>query len=539
MTDPDIDQKELLKKLRAKIVGDFKGKAIMVQGTTSHSGKSTMVVALCRIFSDMGFKVAPFKSQNMSLNSYVNSEGAEIARSQVVQAMAARVKPIAAHNPILLKPKGAQSSQIILMGKPFMDYSVENYYTECIPQLVDSLKDSLRTLLLENDIVVIEGAGSPAEINLVEREIANMFVAKMIDCPVILIADIDRGGVFASIYGTIKLLKQEEQDLMKLFVINKFRGNVDILMPGVDEIEGLVGKKCIGIIPYIPDLKIPAEDSLSLEETEHSGYINVNVIRLPRISNFTDFEPLAWEADINLRYVTKPSELDGSDLIIIPGTKNSVKDLQWLEETGISDKIKDLHNRNTLIIGICGGYQMLGEKLTDKGIEGDTYETYTGLGLLPINTHFDLYEKQTRQIKAKVINFPDLNGLTINGFEIHMGRIIPKDSALPLFKKIDQEDAQIIAELGTVNIEKNVMGTFLHGLWDNDKFRSGFVTLLRSQAMEKGDITLSLQTATKPSTDFAGIVEHNIQRIANVFKENLDFDEILTLLNLKDKVSTN
>lgn len=286
----------------------MKCKALMVQGTTSYAGKSMLVAALCRIFSDMGYKVAPFKSQNMSLNSFVTEDGAEIARSQAVQAIAARAKPISEHNPILLKPKGDLSSQIILMGKLFADYHVKNYYSDFIPQLIPSIKKSLSTLQENNDIIIIEGAGSPAEINLADVEIANMFVAKLINAPVILVADIDRGGVFASIYGTIKLLKTEEQNLIKFFVINKFRGDVKILKRGFDQFEDLVGKKCIGVIPYIQNLKLPAEDSLSLEESESIGNLEVKIIRLPRISNFTDFEALSWEPEVHISYVNSPED---------------------------------------------------------------------------------------------------------------------------------------------------------------------------------------------------------------------------------------
>ena len=306
----------------------------------------------------------------------------------MVQAIAARAKPISEHNPILLKPKGDLSSQIILMGKPFADYHVKNYYSDFIPQLIPSIKKSLSTLQENNDIIIMEGAGSPAEINLADVEIANMFVAKLINAPVILVADIDRGGVFASIYGTIKLLKPEEQNLIKFFVINKFRGDVKILKRGFDQFEDLVGKKCIGVIPYIQNLKLPAEDSLSLEESESIGNLEVKIIRLPRISNFTDFEALSWEPEVHISYVNSPEDLDQADLIVIPGTKNTISDLEWMEQKGFTSKLHELKKLGYLIMGICGGYQILGKSIIDMNIEGNSIGEYQGLGFLPIRTEF-------------------------------------------------------------------------------------------------------------------------------------------------------
>ncbi len=506
------------------MVIDFPSKTLMIQGTTSHAGKSLLVAAFCRIFSDMGYKVAPFKSQNMSLNSYVNEEGAEIARSQVLQAMAARTKPIAEHNPVLLKPKGNASSQIILMGKPYADYHVKNYYRKFIPKLIPHVKNSLFKLQKKNDIIVIEGAGSPAEINLVDGDIANMFVAKLDNIPVILVADIDRGGVFAHIYGTIKLLKPEKQELIKFFIINKFRGDLKILMPGIKQLEDLIGIKCLGVIPYIQDLKLPAEDSLSLENNEQEGIIEIKVIRLPRISNFTDYEALNWEPGVKVSYINEPYELDNADLIIIPGTKNTIKDLLWLKESGFSSKLDFLKEKGYLIVGICGGYQILGDTIIDKGIEGDVNSTYEGLGFLPIQTEFLSYNKITRQVQAEIIGIPEFNGYLIEGYEIHMGKITPKENAIPLLKVTKGSlDAQQ-SLMGAMNKQNNVFGTFIHGFWDNDDFRNKFIKFLYSKK--------NLEKPTGKKRGLQEIIEENIQKFAKVVKENINFNEIMNLLEL-------
>ncbi|MFX1392553.1 MAG: cobyric acid synthase [Promethearchaeota archaeon] len=500
------------------------GRALMVQGSTSYAGKSTLVAALCRIFNDMGYKVAPFKSQNMSLNSFVTEDGAEIARSQIVQAMAARIKPIAEINPVLLKPKGDASSQIILMGKPFADCDAKNYYRDFIPQLKPCVQQSLSKLLKGNDIVIIEGAGSPAEINLAENEIANMFIAKLINTPVILIADIDRGGVFASIYGTIKLLKPDEQKLIRYFVINKFRGNFEILKPGILRIEELVGIKCNGVIPYIQNLKLPAEDSVSLENNERGGYLKVKIIHLPRISNFTDFEPLSWEPEVYVSYVNSPEQLNDADLIIIPGTKNTIKDLLWMEKKGFISKLRELEKNGYLIVGICGGYQILGNNIIDMSIEGDSNSNYKGLGFLPIQTEFLTYNKITRQIQAEIIGFPIFNGQTINGYEIHMGNIILELGAIPLLKRKEKLNFSQDLSIGAINEKKTVFGTLIHGFWDNDEFRRKFIDFLFQRK--------TIKKPTEKKSNYKEIIERNIQKLAKVVEKNLNIKNIMNILEI-------
>ena len=503
-------------------------KAIMIQGTSSDSGKSTIAMALCRIFSDLGYKVAPFKSQNMSLNSYINEEGEEIARSQVMQAWAARTEPIAENNPVLLKPKGNMESQIILMGKPYKDYNVRDYYAKFIPELKVHIKKSLDFLLKNNDILVIEGAGSPAEINLSEIEIANMYIAKLIECPVILTADIERGGVFASIYGTIELLTAKEKNLIKGFIINKFRGLQDILDPGIQLLEEKLGKKCLGVVPYVNNLRIPAEDSLNLNQKITGGILNVKVIRLPRLSNFTDYEPLLWEKYINLEYVTTPDVLDLADLVIIPGTKNTVEDLEWLKNRGFPAKLYELNGKGVIIVGICGGFQMLGEKIFDNAIEGKKKETYKGLGLLKVKTIFSDYEKVTRRVKGNVVNFPPLNGLEVEGYEIHMGKIFSIENHIP-FMNITKVKGkfEIKSErecISAANPQCNVVGTFLHGFWDNDKFRTEFMKFVAKNMNKKlnlGDFN-----------NYRDTIEDNITKIAKIVSDTVDISSIKKIMKL-------
>jgi adenosylcobyric acid synthase len=506
------------------------GKALMVQGTASDSGKSTIVMALCRIFTNMGYKVAPFKSQNMSLNSFVSEDGLEIARSQVVQAMAAKIKPQAIHNPVLLKPKGNNESQIVLLGKPYVDYQVLEYYSKYIPKLIPHIKSSLDTLLTENDLVIIEGAGSPAEINLMEHEIANMYIAKLINAPVILVGDIDKGGVFASIYGTIELVLPEEKKLIKAYLINKFRGEEKFLYNGIDQLSEKVGKPCLGIVPYLENLNIPAEDSLNMKESSNNSQNNdqntiiVKVIRLPKISNFTDYDALISEPYINLKYCIHPKELENADIIIIPGTKNTVSDLLWMQSQGLDKKIIECNQKGAIIVGICGGFQMLCAEIKDDGIEGDGIRDYPGLSLLPSTTKFKAYEKKTEQVEAKIVNIPNLNGLIVSGYEIHMGmieNIDDKEKALP-FLEYNISDTTLENSqkkkskyaLGLKNKKDSVFGTFLHGIWDNDDFRVRFLEFVASHRNK--------QFNSQSSINYWNLVEQSIEKVANTVKEHLD-----------------
>jgi len=438
---------------------------IVVLGTTSHSGKSTLVAALCRLLSNRGLKVAPFKSQNMSLNSWVTSNGSEIGIAQAVQAWAARTEPSELMNPILLKPKGDRTSQVIVLGRPLADKSAEEYYRDVdgLKEVVDS---SLCELEKDYDYIIVEGAGGAAEINLFDRDIANIYMARRLGAPVILVGDIERGGVFASLYGTLQLLPDDIRPLVAGFVINKFRGDPAILGSGMKSLEELTGVPVLGILPYL-DLEIPSEDSVSLGDKKARSSradVEIAVIRLPRISNFTDFEPLERSAAV--RYVGLSERLGRPDAVIIPGTKNTVSDLKEMKEKGMYDQILSL--RDTPVLGICGGYQMLGREIIDCGIE-DTVGSVAGLGLLDAVTRFDLYEKRTVQVTKPVTGggpiLESIRGQQVAGYEIHMGVTRPEGPAA-------------FGDDGAVAGNGLVIGTYLHGIFENENFRNAFLDYL-------------------------------------------------------------
>jgi adenosylcobyric acid synthase len=430
---------------------------LVVLGTTSHCGKSTLVAALCRLLSDRGQKVAPFKSQNMSLNSWVTQNGSEIGIAQAVQAWAARVEPTEFMNPILLKPKGDRTSQVIVLGRPVADKSAEEYYRE-VEGLKEVVDRSIKELEKDYDYIVVEGAGGAAEINLFDRDIANIYVARLLQAPIILVGDIERGGVFASLFGTVQLLPEDVRPLVKGLVINKFRGDPAILGSGLKTLEEITGVSVLGVMPYL-DLDIPSEDSVSLGDKKAGPVgeqVEIAVIRLPRISNFTDFEPL--ERLANVRYVNLSEPLGRPDAVIIPGTKNTVSDLLEMQEKGMADQIKSLPD--TPVLGICGGYQMLGREIIDCGIE-DTVGSVPGLGLL---------DAVTVQAKKLVTGggpiLEPIRGQNVTGYEIHMGVTCSQGVAA-------------FGDDGAVSESGMVIGTYLHGLFENENFRSAFLDFLR------------------------------------------------------------
>ena len=429
-------------------------KAIMVQGTMSNAGKSYLAAALCRIFHQDGYRVAPFKSQNMALNSFITEEGLEMGRAQVMQAEAAGIKPSVLMNPILLKPTNDTGSQVIVNGEVLGNLSAKEYYRrkrEMIPHIMQAY----RQLDEQYDIIVLEGAGSPAEINLKQDDIVNMGMAKLAKAPVLLVGDIDRGGVFASLAGTLMLLDEDEKAMVKGLVINKFRGDVSILEPGLRQIEDITGKPVVGVVPYM-NLDLEDEDSLSERFTrqDKAAAIDIAVVRLPRISNFTDFNSLECIEGVAVRYIKTVSELRVPDLVILPGTKNTMEDLLWLRESGLEAAIRKLAAANTPILGVCGGYQMLGRTLSDpEGIEKQG--TLAGLGLLPCETVFNAQKTRTR-MQAEVLAQP-FAGARLDGYEIHMGRT-RRTGAEPFCR------LQTGAEDGAV--QGLVFGTYLHGLFD-------------------------------------------------------------------------
>ena len=399
----------------------------MIQGTMSSAGKSLICAALCRIFTQDGFKTAPFKSQNMALNSFITEDGAEMGRAQVMQAEAAKIRPDARMNPILLKPTSDVGSQVIVNGHVLGNMPAASYF-KYKKQLVPEIMKAYRSLEEEYDIIVIEGAGSPAEINLKKNDIVNMGMAKMVDAPVLLAGDIDRGGVFAQLYGTVALLEEEERKRVKGLIINKFRGDVEILKPGLATLEELTKIPVAGVIPWIY-AKLDDEDSLAprLSRVQTGAGVDIAVVRLPHISNFTDFNPLEQQPGISLRYAGDVKTLGQPDMVIVPGSKNTMSDLKWMRQNGMEAAILKLAAANVPVLGICGGYQMLGESIEDPdGEEGGG--SLHGMGLLSVRTVFGKEKVQTR-VTGEILQNPGagdglfaaLSGSVFSGYEIHMG----------------------------------------------------------------------------------------------------------------------
>lgn len=471
---------------------------VMVQGTASDVGKSILTAALCRIFVQDGWSTAPFKSQNMSLNSYVTYDGKEIGRAQGVQADACNILATTDMNPILLKPKQDMVAQVVVHGKPYSDLDARTYRESYLPQAEQVVKDALARLRSSYEVVVLEGAGSPAEINLKDRDIVNMRLAGWADAPVLLVADIDRGGVFASIVGTLEILTPEERDRVCGFIINKFRGDVSLLKPGLDWLEEKTGKPVLGVIPYLPQLGIEDEDSASLDskraqrqrgesKSVRSGdQLDIGVIRLPRLSNFTDFDPLQEEEDVHFRYITSLSDWGQPDVVLLPGSKNTMDDLRYLQESGLADRIAAFaRDENGWIAGICAGYQMLGKKLLDpQGYESDHPEL-AGLGLLPTETVFTS-EKRTVQVQGRSTLFADpdsVSAIAVDGYEIHMGRTsYVEDIEAPFYVQAGsgsmQADAGLHRDGAAVNGGR-IWGTYLHGILHNDDFRRAWLNAIR------------------------------------------------------------
>ncbi|MGM9937523.1 MAG: cobyric acid synthase [Candidatus Ornithomonoglobus sp.] len=439
-------------------------RAIMIQGTMSGAGKSLIAGALCRIFTQDGYKTAPFKSQNMALNSFVTADGFEMGRAQVMQAEAAMREPDVRMNPILLKPTSDVGSQVIINGEPIGNMPAKEYFkkkAEFIPQIMEAYN----SLSEENDIIVIEGAGSPAEINLKTNDIVNMGMAKLAKSPVLLVGDIDHGGVFAQLYGTIALLEKREQEITKGLIINKFRGDVSILQNGLDMLYDLTKKPVLGVVPYT-NADIDDEDSLTerFNQRDIKAGADIAVIRLPRISNFTDFTPFECAPGASLRYVSRAHELGEPDLIILPGTKNTMGDLKWLRESGLEAAICRRAGKDTPVIGICGGYQMLGKTISDPE-NTESGGSIRGMGLLDAETVFRS-GKTTTRVSGKITGaggiFEALNGIRIGGYEIHMGDTAVNGAPLA---EIKDNNGNIKSDGSCCG---NVYGTYVHGIFDNE-----------------------------------------------------------------------
>jgi adenosylcobyric acid synthase len=459
-----------------------KAKTIMIQGTASAVGKSLIAAALCRIFKQDGYNVAPFKAQNMALNSFVTEEGGEMGRAQAVQAEAAGITPTVDMNPVLLKP-AAGGCQVIVMGKVFKTVTAYDYYLYT-PSLLDTVAGALERMRREYDIVVIEGAGSPAEINLKDQEIVNMRTAKMAGAPVLLVGDIDRGGVFASLLGTLELLDEDERRYVKGLIINKFRGDVKQIQSANEYLEKRTGKSVLGVVPYTHDIRIAQEDSVYLDDRKNepaTGNLEIAVVRLPHISNFDDFDPLTEEAGISVTYVTQRFELSNPHLIILPGTKSTVADIEYLRHSGLATAILTRARAGTPVLGICGGYQMLGQKILDpQKVESDRTEV-VGLGLLNAVTEYT-DEKSTRQVRARVTAdtglLAGMKGVEVGGYEIHMGQT-PGREENSVLKIVETPRGDVDYFDGTRDPDGTVLGTYLHGLFYNDEFREAFLNNLR------------------------------------------------------------
>ncbi|MCL2928899.1 MAG: cobyric acid synthase CobQ [Trichodesmium sp. MAG_R01] len=487
-------------------------KAIMVVGTTSHAGKSLITTAICRILSRRGWKVTPFKGQNMALNSYVTSTGGEMGHAQAVQAWAAGVTPAIEMNPILLKPQGDMTSQVIIKGKASGTVGAVDYYQQYFDIGWNAIQESLETLSQEFNMIVCEGAGSPAEINLKHRDLTNMRVAKHLNASTILVVDIDRGGAFAHIIGTLELLEPEERNLIKGIVINKFRGQRSLLDSGIHWLEKKTNIPVIGVIPWINEA-FPAEDSLSILEqryNKHTTDITIAIIRLPRISNFTDFEPLEAESSVKIKYIHPNDSLGDPDAIIIPGTKTTINDLLVLQKSGMAEAIKSYQSSGGIVMGICGGFQMLGEVLIDsQGLEGKQGE-YKGLELLPLIT--TITPKKIASQRQVIANYP-LGNLPVIGYEIHQGRTIvtKPDIVKPLFNDYD---------LGFVDSYDSIWGNYLHGIFDNGSWRRSWLNILR----QKRGLN-SLQTSISNYREQREII---LDSIADKVNEHLDLKPVLT-----------
>jgi len=477
--------------------------SLFILGTASHVGKSVTVAAICRCLVNRGIRVAPFKSQNMSLNSYVTSDGGEIGMAQAMQAFAAKVPPQTDMNPVLLKPKGDCISQIVLFGRPYKDVPITGYYEET-GQLLGKVVEAFNRLKTTYGHVIVEGAGGAAELNLYDRDIANIRLAQALKIPIILVADIERGGVFAQILGTLDLLPDDVKPLVRGIVINKFRGNIQIFEQGVTMIEERAGIPVLGIVPYF-DLPLPSEDSLSISDKKSGqNAVRIAILRLPRISNFTDFELLERYAAVE--YVPLHAPLDGYDCIIIPGTKNTVKDLQELKKCGGDAEITRARERGVPIIGICGGYQMLGKEIIDAGFES-AEGIYEGLGLLDGSTRFVSYDKYTRQVRRMARDVPPILSSMgeVEGYEIHMGLTEPGS------------DQEALVGDGRASADGLVFGTYMHGMFQNPTAVNALLSYLYAQKKER---FTPIDTGKKDPYD----------ELSEIFETHVDMDAVVALV---------
>ena len=496
-------------------------KALMAQGTMSNAGKSVIAAALCRIFKQDGYRVAPFKSQNMALNSFVTRDGLEMGRAQVTQAEAAGIEPDVRMNPVLLKPVRDTGSQVIVMGEVLDTISAKNYYA-IKSSLKPKILEAYNSLAAEYDVIVLEGAGSPAELNLAEDDFVNMGMAQMAKAPVLLAGDIDRGGIFPQLYGTIKLLPPEQSALIKATIVNKFRGDISLFEDGVKLLEDLCGVPCAGVIPYL-DVDIDDEDSLSerLTRKKPNAVLDIAVIGMPHISNFTDFTALQATPGVGLRYTGDASSLGTPDLLILPGTKNTISDLISLRQRGLEGAIKNFAQKGGAVLGICGGYQALGERITDSaGAEGEAGRSVAGFGLLPATAEFTR-EKRRARTTATVLEtggvLAPLSGAEAEGYEIHMGVSRLNKGAKPFLRLASGELDGCQAG--------NIYGTYLHGFFDSASCRESVLSAL---AKAKG-VNLPKENAF----DYNEYKNRQYNLLAEGVRNNLNMQLIYKILEQK------
>ena len=519
-------------------------RSIMIQGTMSNAGKSVLAGGLCRVLKQDGFRVAPFKSQNMALNSFITRDGLEMGRAQVMQAEAAGVEPDVCMNPILLKPTNDTGSQVIVNGEPVGTMSAVEYYRNK-KDYIPAILEAYHKLEESYDVIVIEGAGSPAEINLKQDDIVNMGLAELVDAPVLLVGDIDRGGVFAQFVGTVMLLEEKERERIKGTIINKFRGDVSILKPGLSMLEEKTGIPVLGVVPYFY-LDIDDEDSLTerFRKKDSAGLIDLAVIRLPRISNFTDFAPLEAMEEVSVRYISSPAEFGNPDAVLLPGSKNTIQDLLWMRQNGLEAKILQHAGRGGLVFGICGGYQMLGEEISDP--EGaEQRGTVPGLGLLPVRTVFRQEKRRTRvqgHFRKLCGMLEEMSGARMEGYEIHMGEsfyIEGNNSAKgvsgarrdALVEFMDETAASGTDELSALCTDSlrtdgaqrgNVYGCYVHGIFDAPEAAKGFLTaILKKKGYDPDQIRV---------TDWKAHKEEQYDRLADIIRSSLDMEEIYKII---------
>ncbi|MCF0148397.1 MAG: cobyric acid synthase [Clostridium sp.] len=495
-------------------------KSIMLLGTASSVGKSTIATAICRYFKNAGMRVAPFKALNISLNSYVTEEGLEMGRAQVVQAEACEIKPRACMNPVLLKPSGNMQTQVIVNGK--VKCNIDSYkYKELNKELKEVVKDTYKEISKEYDLMVLEGSGSCAEINLRESDIANMHMAKVSNSPVILVADIDRGGVFASVVGTIMLLDEEERNRVKGIIINKFRGSMESFKPAMKQLEKIINIPVLGAMPYF-NLDIEDEDSVTeriSNSTSESKGLDIVVIRLPYMSNFTDFNALSRLENVSIRYVNTLKEIGNPHVLIIPGSKNTIEDIRFLKEKGLYNEIVTLEKRGTTILGICGGYQMMGSVIIDDlGVEGEK-RIEKGFGFLPLTTRFNK-EKITKQSSGRITSnkIKEINNIEVFGYEIHNGETLVTNENNIFIELSNGEIA------GAINDKGNVIGTYIHGIFDNGDFIKYFIKSLL--------VKNNLMDDYNEISTYKEYKLRELDKLSKILEENINMEKVKEILNI-------